>query len=239
MADEKLTEYQKNLVMTHMKLAQSEGLKAWRKAPAAMEKDEVISIAYQGLITAASKFDPEWRPPADPKYDPFLAFGSFARTRIVGAILDWQKKRDHVPRRQRSVYKDLQKFGHGQGRSPEELAELTGLDVKKIRAITYAVETHSLSIDADIDHWNDSPTRGSDALSTDNGSELVRSTMDSVADLIESFPPVQRTIVLLRHYSGQDFTSIAMELEVSTTVVRTYYKEGMDQIHSLMLRHAS
>ena len=240
MADEKMNDYQKHLVQTHLKLAQSEALKAWRKAPNAMEKDEVVQIAYGGLITAAMRFDPEWRPDNDPNYDPFLAFGAFARQRIVGAILDWQKARDHVPRRQRKVYKDLQQLGHGNGKTPEQLADLTGLEVSKIRAITQAVETQALSLDADIDHWNDSPDRATvQALSTDNGSEFVRQSMEALANTIQAFPPIQRSIIVLKYYNGLDFTSIAMELGISVSVVRTYHRDGMDIIHQLMLRVAS
>ena len=242
MPQDRLNEYQVHLVKTHVKLAQLEGLKAWRKAPEAMEKNEVVGIAYQGLVTAALRFDPEWRPANDPAYDPFLAFGAFARRRITGAILDWQKGRDHVPRNHRRIYKDLQKHGHGTGKSVEELADITGLDVNKIRAVTHAVETQALSLDADSDHWNDSPdARGTGPMSPESveGSALVSQITNQVADAIRGLPDMQRSVIVLRYYSGFDLNSIAIELGVSMATVRVAHREAVDLIHELMRRTAS
>ena len=235
-----LTAYQKHLIETHIKLAQLEGLKAWRKAREAMEKNEVVGIAYQGLVTAAIRFDPDWRPENDPEYDPFLAFGAFARRRITGAILDWQKARDHVPRNHRRIYKDLQRHGHGSGKSAEELADLTGLDVNKIRSVTQAVETVALSLDADSDHWHDSPESMTPTSPDDvEGSVLVTQITSAVADLIRDLPEPQRSVVVLRYYSGMDMSNIAMELGVSMSVVRVSHREAVDLIHDLMRRAAS
>lgn len=237
---ERLNEYQIHLVETHIKLAQLEGLKAWRKAPEAMEKNEVVGIAYQGLIKAALRFDPEWRPENDPNYDPFLAFGAFARRRITGAILDWQKARDHVPRNHRRIYKDLQRHGHGSGKSAEELADLTGLDVNKIRSVTQAVETVALSLDADDEHWNDAPAGAVPASPEDvESSALVSQITNTVADAIRDLPELQRAVIVLRYYSGLDLSNISMELGVSMSVVRIAHREAVDLIHDLMRRTAS
>jgi RNA polymerase sigma factor for flagellar operon FliA len=240
MSGERLNEYQNHLVKTHVKLAQLEGLKAWRKAPDAMEKYEVVGIAYQGLVTAALRFDPEWRPANDPNYDPFLAFGSFARRRITGAIMDWQKARDHVPRNHRRIYKDLQKKGYDSGKSAEELADLTGLDVNKIRAVIQAVETQMLTLDADEDHWNDSPEGGVPTSPDDvEGSAMVSQITNQVADAIQQLPDIQRSVIVLRYYSGLDLSNIAMELGVSMSVVRIAHREAVDLLHDLMRRIAS
>jgi RNA polymerase sigma factor (sigma-70 family) len=237
---DRLNEYQTHLVNTHIKLAQLEGLKAWRKAPDAMEKYEVVAIAYQGLVTAALRFDPDWRPADDPKYDPFLAFGAFARRRITGAILDWQKARDHVPRNHRRIYKDLQRLGYGSGKTAEELSDLTGLDVEKIRAVTRAVETVSLSLDADPEHWNDSPEGKMPMSSNDvEGSALVSQLTNGVADAILELPPMQQYVIVLRYYSGLQLSTIAMELGVSTSLVRIAHREAVETIHDFMRRTAS
>ncbi len=242
MSQDRLTPYQKNLVETHIKLAQLEGLKAWRKAPEAMEKNEVVGIAYQGLVTAALRFDPEWRPENDPEYEPFLAFGAFARRRITGAILDWQKGRDHVPRNHRRLYKELQRHGHGTGKTPEQLSDLTGMDVNKIRQITQAVETQALSLDADADHWNDSAEAKGNAPASSadvEASALVSQITNRVADAIRGLPDLQRSVIVLRYYSGFDLNAIAMELGVSMAVVRVAHRESVDLIHELMRETAS
>lgn len=238
MTKARLTAYQTQLVETHIKLAQRMGLEAWRRSPETMEKYEVIGIAYQGLITAAVNFDPEWRPPADEAYDPFLAFGSFARRRISGAILDWQRSRDHVPKRQRQVYKNLQQHGHGSGKTPDQLAGLTGLPVEKIRAVTQAVETRAVSLDEALDSRY-GPSSDFPALNNVENSALVSNIQDAVANAINSLPPLQRSVVVLRYYSGLDLSQIAIELQVGSSVVRSAHKEAVDLIHAVMRRAAS
>ncbi len=235
----RLTKYQTHLVETHLNLAHRIALEFWRKAPETMEKNEVVAVAYQGLLTAAQRFDSTWTPENDPKYDPFLAFGSFARRRITGSIIDWQRSRDHVPKRQRRVYKTLQQHGHGAGRSPEELADMTGLNVEKIRAITQAVETTAISLD------QGSPDDGyslheevSSPFDTER-SALVSSIQDIVADTFVSLPPLQRSIIVLRYYEGRDLTSIAVELGVASSVVRTSHRDAIELIHSAMQRAAA
>lgn len=239
MTKPKLTEYQTHLVETHIKLAQRLGLEAWRRSPEAMEKYEVVGIAYQGLIAAAVRFDPDWRPPDDPAYDPFLAFGSFARRRISGAILDWQRSQDHVPKRQRQTYKSLQQHGLGLGKTPEQLADLTGLAVDKIRAVTQAVEATAISLDQPESSLGGSSYAELPAAHNVEESALVLTIQQIVADTINSMPPLQRSVVVLRYYSGFDLSQIAAELGVGASVVRTVHKEAVDTIHVAMRRAAS
>lgn len=235
----KLTEYQKNLVVTHLKLAQRLALESWRRSPETMEKYEVVAVAYQGLISAALKFDQTWRPD-DPKYDPFLAFGAFARQRINGSILDWQRSRDHVPKRQRQVYKNLQKHGHGAGRSAEELADITGLNVEKIRFITQAVESMDVSLDI-YQEDGEGSTYYREVPSSQNVERvaLASSIQGTAADTFRALPPLQRSILSLRYYQGLDLTQIAVELGVGVSVVRASHKDAIDLIHEAMRRAAS
>lgn len=235
-----MTEYQKNLVTTHIKLAQRLALEAWRRSPESMEKYEVVQVAYHGLLTAAVKFDPEWRPEDDSKYDPFLAFGSFARRRITGAIMDWQRARDHVPKRQRRIYKALIELGHGSGKTPEELSDLMGVPADKIRAVTQAVESTALSLDSSSENWAE-PRYGAVPSSSASVEDLaLASTIQSVvADTIQALPPLQRSVVVLRYYSGFDLTRVAVELQVSPSVVRAVHKEAVEEIHAAMRRVAS
>lgn len=239
MSISKLNAYQTNLVETHIRLAQKLGLDAWRRSPDTMEKYEVIGIAYQGLLTAAVNFDPEWRPEdGDPNYDPFLAFGPYARRRITGAILDWQRVQDHVPKRQRALYKNLQQHGHGLGKTPEQLADITGEDVAKIRAVTQAVEATAISLDQPADSSGQS--YGDVAASANvEDSALVSTIQDLVADTVNNLPALQRSVVVLRYYSGLDLSQIAAELGVGSSVVRSAHKEAIDLIHAKMRRAAS
>ncbi|WNN95024.1 DNA binding protein [Microbacterium phage Magritte] len=244
MAD-KLTPEQVHLVTTHRVMAFTIAEDFWRRSNDNLDRKETISIAYQGLVTAALRFDPNWRPtvedpenPAgplipDPNYQPFLAFGSFAKRRITGAILDWQRAQDHVPRRQRQTYKKLQAHGHGSGRSADELSELTGLAVEKIRAIVSAVESAAVSLD---DNFEDKEEESHEHVES---SVLVSSVGRLMSDAIASFPPVQRSIIVQRYYLGHDFPTIAVELGISVPTVRVMHQESMLILNSVFRTAAS
>lgn len=226
MADSPLSPAQIHLIETHLVLAKQLSDVFYRKLPESLsaEHDDILTVAYQALIAAAQRFDPEWRPD-DPRYDPFLAFGAFAKAKIRYAFLDWQRTQDHVPRRVRKTYKELQDRGLGIDRTIEELAELTNSDPEKIRAVVQAVE-------ASAGYLTDN-TGASSAESVET-SALVSVVQSVVADTLASFPPLQRSVITLRFFRGLDFTAIAQELEVRVITVRTLHAEGVAQLHEAM-----
>lgn len=223
-----LTEDQNHLIETHLRLAQSIAAKFWKRATHRLELDEVTAVAYQGLVTAAIKFDPEYRPGEDPNYDPFLAFGPFARTRITGAVQDWLRTLDHVPRRQRALYKDFQ--ARVPSMDADEIASVTGIDVTKVRAITTAVENPPVPLDT---HAAPPDSRHVEAA-------VVANTIQSaVSRLIEEMPPLKKSVVVLRYYLGYDFGRISAELGVGLSVVKTVHQEAILDIHLVMVNSAT
>ncbi len=221
-----------------MNLAQSVAIGFWKKAPNVVDRGDAISVAYQGLVTAALRFDPDYRPPDDPKYDPFLAFGPYARLRITGAVQDWLRSLDHVPKRQRRTYKDIQRLGPG--RSPEEVAVLLDMDVAKVRAITHAVETPPIS----LDEWD--VRREDMPLSRARLNQLPRSSSNTEADSMVSIvqeavgeafcamDPLHKSVLALRYYMGYTYQRIAEELEISVTLVKEVNQEATSLIHSVV-----
>jgi len=228
----RLNEYQTHLVVTHRIMAVTVAEEFWRRSNDTLDRKETISIAYQGLVTAALRFDPNWRPPDDPNYQPFLAFGSFAKLRIKGAILDWQRSQDHVPRRQRQTYKKLQALGHGTGRSPEELSDLTGLPVDKIRAIVFAVEAGAVSLDDTFE------SKEGESFEYVESSVVSSTIQRETARAVGSFPAIQRTIIVMRYYLGVDFNAIAVETGLTVSTVRVLHDECMLVLNAV-LRNAA
>jgi RNA polymerase sigma factor FliA len=222
----RLTPDQAHLVTSHRKLAYSIAEDYWRRSNDNLDMKETISIAYQGLVTAALRFDPEWRPDNDPNYQPFLAFGSFAKRRITGAILDWMRQQDHVPRRQRQTYKKLQAQGHGSGRTPEELADITGVPADRIREIVSAVESASVSFDDTWEHKEETIDHVESEVST-------ATVLKAAADAVAAFPEAQQDIIYMRYFYGFDFGTIAAELGVAVANVRVMHHEAMLILHDV------
>lgn len=217
-------------------------MSAWAKNRNTLEGGELVAVAFQGLVSAAIRFDPT-RPDINP--DDLVsgtAFAGFARIRINGAIKDWQRSRDHVPRRQRRMYLDLKEQGHGAGKTPEQLADLTGLDVEKIRAITRAVEATSFSLDAPSDSWDaDTPPDSVDRHITVDVESVafVSSIQVLMVNTLHELPLLQQNVLVLRYYLGLEFPVIAQELEERLSSVRSAHNEAIQVIHEEMKRAAA
>lgn len=228
---EQLSDYQRELIETHVGLAQNIATRFWRRLPNVLDLDDVVAIAYQGLVTAAQRFDPSYRPPDDPKYDPRLAFGPFARTRITGAIQDWLRSRDHVPRRHRRLYKDIRDLGPGQ--TTETTAELLGVDPARVRAVVTAVETPPVSLTSVMEAQHSFPV--ADPHDTAD-SVVVQSVQDAVSAVIDDMADFEKSVIVLRYYMGLDFVRIATELEVSVSRVKEAHQEAVLLIHGVMIQ---
>jgi RNA polymerase sigma factor for flagellar operon FliA len=104
------------LAIDHMKLVQKIAYRLTTVLPLAIEQDDLEGAGYIGLVQASRSFDPSKGVP----------FSAYARRRIRGAILDWLRKNDWLPRGERekidargeeapcmvSLEKKLSRYGH-------------------------------------------------------------------------------------------------------------------------------
>lgn len=239
--EDQLTPFQKNLVEQNLDLARYLGLVAWRRSRQEMEKYEVVGIAYQGLISAALTFDPTLVSPET--LENGKAFAGFARLRINGAILDWQRSRDHVPKRQRKAYKDLQRAGWGNGKTIDQLAEELKLDPDKVRETIQSVEAISVSLDANYRFQEEDNRMGSHlehpGFHNVEESVLALRLQSVLNERLESFPWEYQAVFVLRRYQEMDFNSIAQELQLRVAQVRSIYHEVAVELHDVAEREAS
>jgi RNA polymerase sigma factor for flagellar operon FliA len=242
---EPLTPDQRALVQENYPLAKYLARIAWNKNREALDLDEIVSVAFEGLIGAARRFDT----------NNGANFSSFARTRINGAILDWQRTEDHVSRTTRADFKRLREVGlnsDGTGPSIEDLAKRAQMPIERARLVLDAVAMAPLSIDgllwdgnADEEDVNDSRlnlgdenasrvTMGADRTMQAEEAAIVTALTSHVVATIRALPPLQQTIVALRYYSGYDLQVISTQLSVSIGVVRSAHTEAVMAIHAAM-----
>lgn len=239
-----LTDAQRVLVEKNLDLAHHLALVSWRRNPHLQDKDDFVAVAYEGLVTAASRFDPSRAALVDGVPDLAGAFSGYARRRIQGSILDWQRKRDHVPKRQRSTYKELQSLGLGQGRSPMELSDLTGMPVQRIRMIIAAVESPVLSLTRDVPLSEESGAPLSSQWQLPDKHQVESDVMGDailhgVVSAWDDLPDLQRLVIAMRYYAGLDLTTVAQELGIRLSTVRVAHSEGLLFLHTAMMREAS
>lgn len=241
MSTQRLTPEQNRLVENNLALARHTARAMWERNSRSLDLREMVSIAYQGLVTAALGFDLSRYSKTDKNFDPELAFTGYAKRRIVGTILDWQRSNDHVPRRQRSVYKSLQQAGYGEGRSIQELADEIGLPADKLKSIAHAVEATAVSLEQVPPTWD-----GNDQYATDvpapadvESSVLQNSITLEMSDQFAELEELQQIIIAMRYYEGHDLPYISASLGIRLSLVREKHYDAILILHSVMVRAAS
>ncbi|MDR1246323.1 MAG: FliA/WhiG family RNA polymerase sigma factor [Clostridiales Family XIII bacterium] len=93
--------------------------------------DDMINQGMIALIDAVEKFDPGMG----------YKFETFASLKIKGAVIDFMRKQDWIPRNQRSLVKELNSAynalyaEYGREPSKEEIAERMGVDTEQLEKI--------------------------------------------------------------------------------------------------------
>lgn len=119
-------ERRNRLILQHYRQVKSVASRMARRYPANVELDDLINVGLLGLIDAVDRFDPSRGVPFKP----------YADMRIRGAIVDWLRTEDFVPRPTRDTQHQherahtelLQQFGREPTR--EEMAAHLGLSLE-------------------------------------------------------------------------------------------------------------
>lgn len=245
-----LTAAQQELVKKNLDLAHFLAQEAFRRNRTELEIEEVVSVAYQGLVRAAQRFDPS-RMSAETVANG-KAFAGFARQKINGAILDWQREIDHVQRTYRQWYKQLQKLGYVPYESTrsevQEYAQTMGLEHEKLVLIIRAVENTTVSFDStdiplSLGSWGEQKYVGvrleHEADSTVESDAAGNQITRAFSEAYDRLPDQQKQIIALRYYANEEFQYIASEMETSLTAIRDAHAEAVHALHQAMSRAAS
>lgn len=123
------TERRDRVVMEHLPLVKAIAVRVHESLPVHVELDDLVHAGILGLFDAATKFNP----------DKQVAFSSYAKHRIKGAILDSLRQLDWASRDMRRRHKQVEQVTRDLyallQRMPtdEEVAEKMGVEVEKWR----------------------------------------------------------------------------------------------------------
>jgi RNA polymerase sigma factor for flagellar operon FliA len=117
------------IVLEHLPLVKAIAIRVHENLPVHVDLDDLVHAGVLGLFDAASKFDPEKQ----------VAFSSYAKHRIKGAILDSLRQLDWASRDLRRRHKQVEaatrELATTLQRTPTEaeIAEKLGIDVDRWR----------------------------------------------------------------------------------------------------------
>lgn len=139
------------IVHTYLPLTRYVAGKLAKRLPPSVEFDDLISYGTMGLLDAIEKYDVEKK----------VKFGTYAVSRIRGAVLDELRSLDWVPRsvrtKARTVDTATEKLEYELGRPPtqDEMARELGLDRDDFAALSHDAATPRL-----VSLWRDNAGPG-------------------------------------------------------------------------------
>lgn len=230
------------LILEHLKLAEEIAVREWRTATHALEKDEMLSLAYFGLIDAAERWEAYC---VRKEYDPnaIQYFKVFARLRIRGTIRDSIRSADWATRTLRSKSKKLKDAGQDEGLSVQELSERTGMTVAEIYKVNSRLAKKPVSLDAKIgirDYGSD--TTQEIQIKEDIDTEGIAFANEMIAlfvQTVRSLPVEEQVVIALHYYSKLDLKHIAEELDLSELEVSQLHSSGVSAVKLALTDAAS
>lgn len=176
--------------------------------------DDIVNEGVIALMEAIDSFDPAKG----------AKFETYASLKVRGAIIDYVRRQDWVPRPVRKFARDLDKANsilyNQYNRAPTngELAEYLGMSEDKLlRGMADAANAVTLSFEELLyeDNFEDAPTAND---GTD--SRLLREERRRViADAISSLRDKERQVITLYYYKSMKYSDIAKVIGVSESRV--------------------
>jgi RNA polymerase sigma factor for flagellar operon FliA len=232
-----------SLILSHIELAETIANREWRTATHALEKSEMISLAYLGLVDAAERWEPYCE---KNEYDPSAVqfFKVFASFRIRGSIRDHLRKEDWATRTLRSKAKKLKEAGQDEGLSVVELAEKTDMTVAEINKVVARLASRPVSLDAkrNTPDYNAGSPQEEYQIKEDVDTEGIAFANDMNAVFVKrlrQLPFEAQVIIVLHYYNKMDLRSIAEKLSLSESKVSQIHATGVLSIREAMTQAAT
>lgn len=218
------------LIQEYLGLAQSLAQQQYRKAPHALELDEMLGIANFGLVDAASRWHGYCeRNQFDPERVEF--FRPFVVRRVKGALIDAIRSADWATRSLRTRAKALQDAGLGKGGLTDtELAERSGMTVTEVRSTLRGMSMRPVSMEAE---------ELEPVTSTDVESSAFTSTvLSGVVAAISRLLPEHQVVLTLHYHEGLQLQQVAKAMGINETRASQLHAEAVLAVHAVMVRAA-
>lgn len=195
--------------------------------------DDLVQVAYLGLVKAVARFDPE-------RGSDFLAF---ATPSITGEVRRWFRDRGwdvRPPRRLQDLRATMQPavadLTQELGRAPstQEVADRLAVETDQVRETMLAVSGYSAeSLDSPVDH-REGVSLGDTMGEADHDLSDVEDRL-SLEPLLARLPPRDRHILSLRFYRGWTQSEIAEDIGVTQMQVSRLLTKALSRLREELL----
>ncbi len=193
------------------------------------ETDDIINEATIALMNAIDSFDPKRG----------VKFETYASIKVRGAIIDFIRRQDLIPRNIRRFAKDYDAaYGalySSLDREPsaDEIAEYMNLPIEKLESCTaQAAAAQTLSFEEMVaDKGFDIPDSADDDGMWSPEAEIHRQEkMRYLADAIKSLKERERLVITLYYYEKLRFSDIGKVLDVSESRVCQIHTQAVQKM---------
>lgn len=208
-----------DLVVEHAPLARRLAHQIASRMPASIEVDDLIQEGMLGLLDAARRWQPQ------PDGAPFAVY---ARLRIRGAIYDWLRGNDLLPRHQRGKLRAAQEaiteLSHTLGREPEdsEVADSLCLSITQYHtllegAVSIAVVDEIAETDEPVADHNSDPFEQAS----------VRETLQQLQPLLAQLAVKEQQVLALHYTEHLSYREIAQVLDLTPGRISQLHTQAM------------
>lgn len=205
------------LIENYLGVVQSVATSVASNLPKSVDRDDLVSVGYIGLMDAIEKFEPSRG----------LKFETYAVNRIRGQMLDELRSTDWVPRSVRSRTKQVESAStylaerHGRSVSDVEVAKELDLTVERVRSDrdqTFA--GRMVPLDHRIDTDDGDGMTLMDVLSDDKSDMFYLDDLfGSTSDAIQAKSGRENVVICLYYYEGLTLAEIGRVLGVTESRV--------------------
>ena len=196
--------------------------------PQYVEREELISNGYFGLLEAIERFDPKRG----------FKFETYAVVRIRGAILDAIRAQDWIPvsvrQKARTYTQMMSQLEQQLGRSAtdEEMSAAMSMTPQEFGQFIGQLQSTTIMPLEDYTHA-DSITDSSDSPSEQAEISEVKGTL---ASAIENLPEKERIVVSLYYYEGLTLKEISLILKLSEARISQLHTKAIFRMRGALAR---
>jgi len=228
--EQSILESPERLLEVYLPLIRYHADQLMRRTPASIEMDDLIDAGVLGLLDGAQRFDQERE----------VQFKTFVSYRVRGAMIDYLRAFDWMPRTLRDTSKSLQaameavQQAYGRPAEEDEIAAYLEIDVHEYRKRLDQVRTMSVvhfddlpTVIGDDDDINVLDMLEGDANLMPEYQVATQQFVQQLAEAIEQLP--KREVILLSLYYYEELTMKEVALVLGLTESR------VSQVHSQMV----
>ena len=196
--------------------------------PQHVDKDDLISNGFFGLLESIDRFDPERG----------IKFETYAVVRIRGSILDAIRVQDWVPstlrQKARQYEKAISELENKLGRSAtdQEVAEALNLSVNDLHLLLNKLNASTI---IPLEEFAKTETSSSQIVSPSESIE-EQEVKETLAKAIDRLPEKEKTVVSFYYYEGLTLKEISVVMKLSEARISQLHTKAVFRLRGALSR---